>query len=92
MYRSIFHRHDVLNGYVSYWPSGFAERMALAERLPDPDALAELRRETGLAYIWVHGRDLAESRTAWNAIAREGRGYLTLVTSDGGELLFAVKD
>lgn len=56
MFRSIFHRRPILNGYGGYWPEGFPERMALARRLPDPDALATLRAATGLEMILVHPR------------------------------------
>jgi len=54
MYRSIFHRRPLVNGYHGYWPAGFPERMALACRLPDADALAALHRQTGLETIVVH--------------------------------------
>ena len=57
MYRSIYHWRPLLNGYSSYWPKGFDARMALARRLPDARALAELRGETGLATILVHTGD-----------------------------------
>lgn len=56
MYAAVYHRRPVLNGYNGYWPADFPRRMALACRLPDPAALAELRRETGLATILVHLR------------------------------------
>jgi hypothetical protein len=62
MYRSIFHHRPILNGYNGYWPAGFPERMALACRLPDPEALAALRRTTGLEMVLVHTRDLAPNR------------------------------
>jgi hypothetical protein len=58
MYRSIFHHHPILNGYEGYWPAGFPERMALASTLPDANALARLRRDTGLAWILVHADDI----------------------------------
>jgi hypothetical protein len=61
MYRSIFHGRPLLNGYSSYWPPGFAERMELVARLPDADALATLRRETGLATIVVHLDEFGQS-------------------------------
>jgi hypothetical protein len=54
MYRAIHHRQPILNGYNGYWPRGFPERMQLACRLPDTDALRTLVRETGLATIIVH--------------------------------------
>jgi hypothetical protein len=54
MLRSTRHWRWILNGYTSYWPAGFPERMALVERLPDPDALAALRADTHLELIHVH--------------------------------------
>lgn len=59
MYRSTFHWRPLVNGYNSYWPSGFPERMALAQRLPDSTALRQLRDETGLELILVHLADYA---------------------------------
>jgi hypothetical protein len=54
MYRAIFHGRPILNGYSSYWPPRFRERMALARRLPEPGALAALASDTGLATVVVH--------------------------------------
>jgi hypothetical protein len=54
MYRAIYHRRPILNGYNGYWPAGFPERMASACALPDPAALEQLRRETGLELILLH--------------------------------------
>jgi len=71
MYRSIFHWRPLLNGYNGYWPPGFPERMALARRLPDPKALADLRRQTGLAMVLVHTSELGQDqREACGAAAR----------------------
>lgn len=53
MYRSIDHWRPLLNGYSSYYPQGFAERMVLANRLPAPDALEILRRDWRLRTIVV---------------------------------------
>jgi hypothetical protein len=64
MYRSIFHHRPLLNGYASYWPAGFPGRMALACRLPDPDALAALRRDTGLEMVLVRLAILGEPTLA----------------------------
>jgi hypothetical protein len=78
MYRSIFHWQPLLNGYSSYWPVDFAARMKVATRLPDPDALAQLQRETGLAYVLVRASeqlpiDAKPHRNARRAeIARNG--------------------
>lgn len=92
MYRSIFHGRPVLNGYASYWPSGFEERMALAERLPDRAALAALRDGTGVEMVWVHAREMAAgARASWTALADSGgRDDLRLVGREGEELLFEV--
>jgi len=59
MYRSIFHWRPILNGYSGFWPERFPVRIALARRLPDPQVLAALRQETGLAMIVVHLADFA---------------------------------
>ncbi len=95
MYRSIFHWRPLLNGYSSYWPEGFPERMALAARLPDPDALASLRRATGLELILVHlpADAAAAERGLWLPLAEgSGRDDLHLVARDGDDLLFSVAD
>jgi len=94
MYRSIFHWRRLVNGYSSYWPAGFAERMALATALPDPRALAALRRETGVALLLVDAGFMRVGRDAWLDLAsRGGRDDLRLVTRDGdGLLLFEVRD
>src|SRR5262249_32183642 len=54
MYRSIFHRRPLLNGYDGFWPAGFPERMALADQAPDPPAPAARRRDTGVELLLVH--------------------------------------
>jgi hypothetical protein len=58
-----------VNGYNSYWAEGFRQRMGLARWLPDADARAALRDETGLALILMRvdevGRDeIAECEEA----------------------------
>ena len=91
MYHSIFHQRPLLNGYDSYFPAGFRERMALARRLPDPDALATLQRETGLDTILLHTRELRPAeRAAWMAPSR--RDGLRMVGAYGGDLLFTVAE
>lgn len=62
MYRAIFHRQPLVNGYSGYYPATFPERMRLACLLPDPSALAELRRTTGVELVLVHTRQLRGSR------------------------------
>jgi hypothetical protein len=94
MFHSIFHWRPLLNGYSSYWPAGFPERMALALRLPEATAVAALRRETGLAAIVLR---MPERPTfgfrPWSDLAgRGGRKDILLVARSGNDLLFAVTD
>ena len=92
MYRSIFHWRPLLNGYSSYWPDGFRERMAVAARVPDVEALETLRRETRLTYVVVSLHALApEARARWERIAAGERRDLRLVVRSFNELLFAVE-
>jgi hypothetical protein len=91
MYHSLAHWHPVLNGYASYWPMGFPERMALADRLPDSDALDELVRSTGLRLVWVHvDALLPDDRARWEQSAVNGAGPLVTLARAPGELLLAV--
>ena len=92
MYRSIFHWQKLLNGYHSYWPLGFPERMALASRLPERQALDSLRRQTGLEMILVHTRSLrGNQRRIWHTVERRGGSDgLELIARDGGDLLFRI--
>jgi hypothetical protein len=92
MYRSIFHWRPLLNGYSSYWPAGFLRRMRVAERLPGPEAVLALHRQTDLSMILVHaGKLSARKRKEWLSLAdRGGRHDLRLIERDGEDLLFAV--
>ena len=100
MYRSIFHWQPLLNGYSSYWPEGFAERMRTAARLPDATTLRALRQQTGLEFIIARideevpiDASLAEERAAWLELAkRGGRPDLRLVAADDVVALFRVTD
>jgi hypothetical protein len=75
MYRAIFHRRPILNGYTGFWPPGFSERMERVSRLPDPEALDWLRRETGLALILVHADEFSrDARVACAMLAGAGAG------------------
>lgn len=94
MYRSIDHGRPVVNGYHGYWPAVFPGRLRLAEALPDGEALARLREQTGLETIVV---DLARlspgDRTRWLALANgaKGRG-MHLIARDGDVLVFEVDE
>jgi hypothetical protein len=94
LYRSIYHRRPLVNGYAGYWPRGFTDRMALAAQLPDPTALAALRRETGLTTVVVHKTVRIDKATAaaWERLAADGGGEgLRLVARVGDDLVFAVR-
>ncbi len=91
MYRSLFHWRPLLNGYDGYFPAAFPELMALADRLPDPVALATLRAQTGLAAILVHTAALdSEARARWLRCAGGAEG-LRLVEWQGEEMLFSIE-
>jgi hypothetical protein len=88
LYRSIEHRRPVLNGYSSYYPAGFAERMALADRLPDAAALDALVRETGLTQIVVR----VGAAPVWGQLAAGGGDARLRLATRGPEwLLFDVR-
>jgi hypothetical protein len=98
MYRSIFHWQPLLNGYSSYWPRDFPELMSLAAQLPDPGALQELRRRTGLRLVlvrlttrlWNEAR-LEPVRQLWRGIAMShDRPDLELLAADDDLMLFRV--
>ena len=91
MYHSIAHWRPLLNGYSSYWPTDFPQRMADAARLPDPVALDRLVETTGLAMVWLHAARLSPAaRAAWFAPPGDGAHRLQLVARSGTELLYAV--
>jgi hypothetical protein len=95
VYRGIAHWRPMLNGYSSYHPRGFAERMALARRLPERAALEELRRETGLTSIVVYADKMPNMLLApWLLALEQGdlpgariafRGARVLVLDVGAE-------
>ena len=91
MYHAIYHRQPLLNGYRSYYPSDFPRRMELAARIPGPQALAELRAETGLRYVWVHADQIGPKQlAAWNAFDGAGAVPLRPVAREGSDWLFEV--
>jgi hypothetical protein len=100
MYRSIFHRQPLLNGYSSFWPRRFPERMRLAAELPAAAALQALRRQTGVLFVLVRLGDdrhedrlLADQRTRFVELAARGGGEgLKLLVADDDLLLFRVVD
>lgn len=74
MYRSTAHWAPLLNGYWSYYPQGFRERMVLARQLPRRSALAVLRRETGLSSVVVHSAGMPNLTIGpWRAAIDSGQ-------------------
>jgi hypothetical protein len=62
-----------LNGYASYFPADFIERMKVAAHLPNASALAQLRQETGLELVWVHTDYLSpDARGRWIGFFEQG--------------------
>lgn len=93
MYRSTFHWHPLVNGYSSYWPAGFAERMELVRRLPDSGAVDVLRRRTHLVAIILRWSGMmAIEQARWLAlVAAQDNDRLQLVYSDADDKVFALR-
>jgi hypothetical protein len=73
LYRSILHGRPVVNGYSSFVPPGFLQRMQLASEFPAESAMAALTAETGPLTVVVHLPSLAvPEREAWLALTRPG--------------------
>jgi hypothetical protein len=69
VYRTIFHRRPLVNGYSSYFPAAATRRLALIRRLPDPLALALLRTQTGITTVVVSAGALnAREHRAWDPV------------------------
>jgi hypothetical protein len=94
MYRSTFHWRPLLNGYTSYQPAGQAQRMAWADRLPGPGALAHLRRTTGLRHVVVRLAYLPPAQQArWLEIAeRTDDPIWRSLPASPRELVFEIRD
>lgn len=92
MVAATYHHRPILNGYDGYWPSGFPDRMALAERLPDdPVALQRLQAETGVTTIVVDPNACTpEKRARWIAAAGAPARGLRLRARIGPKLVFDV--
>jgi hypothetical protein len=92
MFRSISHWRPILNGYSSYWPAGFIDRMRLAEGLPNRGALTVLARRYGVGLIWVDVRAYPPAkRRQWARASRNEGDGLALLAATDGQMLFAVR-
>jgi hypothetical protein len=91
MYRSTLHWRPLVNGYTSYWPAGFIERVRPTERLPDPSALRALVCSTGVRTILVNLDELgAERAAAWRGARDRQPDGLRIVYASSTQLLFEV--
>lgn len=91
MYRSTFHWRPLLNGYASFWPAAFPQRMDLVAQLPDRDALAALVRETGLELVLVRLRDMPPwQRAVWTDPKRVREAGLDTLARRDEEWLYIV--
>jgi hypothetical protein len=92
MLDSTAHWQPIVNGYGGYYPAGFPAVLDLAGRLPDADALVELRRRTGVSMILVRGATaLLAQRRAFEEVADRGEAPgLRLIERDGFDMLFDV--
>src|SRR5262249_11669081 len=89
VFRSIGHERPLVNGYSGYWPPTYPERKALAADLPNPKALGEFKRATGVTTIVVH--PAAGRWQEWELVAeRGGRDDLRFVARVEDSLLFEV--
>jgi hypothetical protein len=83
--------YPLVNGYGGYYPAGYPERMRLARRLPEPQALRELQRSTGVAWILVRGASDDPRMQPWLALrGRPGGQILHLAARAVDGMLFAV--
>jgi len=95
MANSTYHWHPILNGYSSYFPAGFRQRIELANELPEHGALKRLVQEAQLRFVWVHLRRLRpKQRALWTRMSTPDplrpRPTLRLVAAEGDSLLFVV--
>jgi hypothetical protein len=90
MYRSTLHWRPLLNGYSSYWPAGFYERMQLTQLLPATSALRRLVCETGVRTIVVDRLAPSANRETWSRAVLEPPKGLRCVAATPAMLVFDV--
>ncbi len=92
MYRSTAHWRTLLNGYASYYPRGFRDRVEIARQLPGAHALEILRRDTGLTTIVVHAAGIPGLTIGrWrDAIARHRLRNVHVEHDDGDVFVLTV--
>jgi hypothetical protein len=88
MYRSIFHRLPLANGYTGYSPKGYDEIMDAAALAATPAYLERLLSLVPLRWIVLHRGDLPASDA--DALERTLAGRLRLRERFGDDVLFEV--
>jgi len=90
MYHSISDWWPVVNGYASFWPPGFAERMQAIDRLPNQADLEWLVAQTGLRTLVVNAVWLHFHAPAWTAPDVTARTGLRRIAQASRWVVFAV--
>ena len=90
MAASTIHWKPITNGFTAYLPSDFKFLRRMASRLPDPEALAHIRRLVDVRWIVIHIDVLRYAdRDRWRAAAHEEDGFRS-VYDDGNTLILEV--
>ena len=90
MAASTIHWKPITNGFTAYLPSDFKFLRRMASRLPDPEALADIRRLVDVRWLVIHTNMMRYSdRDRWRAAARQENG-LRSVYDDGNTLILEV--
>jgi hypothetical protein len=92
MWRSIGVWRPLLNGYCSYYPKGFRDRVELARRLPDAGVLDTLRQQTRLTNVVVNAAGFPDMTTGrWRKMVEDGTlPGVTIAYDDGDTMVLAV--
>lgn len=78
VHRSIFHWHPIVNGYSGYAPRTHRLMAAIAARLPDADAVADLVRLAGVRYALVD-ESITPDADRWRGSGLEAHRFGTTV-------------
>ena len=87
MVASTLHWNPLLNGYTGYTPPSYPLLATLAQRLPDPTALADLCALVALSWLVVHQAGLLPAeRAAWEG----GGAGLARAATFGDEVIYRI--
>jgi hypothetical protein len=90
MAASTIHWKPIANGFTAYLPSDFKFLRRMASRLPDPEALAQIRRLVDVRWLVIHIDVLRyPDRARWRAAVQQEDG-LRSVYDDGNTLILEV--